>query len=356
MNNLIWAKNGYDCEITTDFDENVSYYVRLYKTNPVKISFNQFLNSIQINFLINLDGAFTIPPNLLVLKIQSNLGTISNVPLRLQNDSYFLKEFTGSININFSSSELLKGDKFLEMIDLNISLDVNQEVFNSSNLQSKFANFNTDLLKINFDAKIDFCNYFPSNKLSEYYIATKYKSTYKNLSILPTDFFNWESDKCTIKPQFWFNQVKSFENLNYISINKIYDANVNNNSFYKNFDKTTITLDYYIDNQWKTLDLNLDKFLNTQNEDLGLFLNIKTLYDYDKKELYQSSSGVSGIYFPVPTNGKLKINLVKNNIKYTDEINFSFGNNFYSNSNNKISVEIKKTTDTSGKWTGLTYA
>lgn len=355
MNNLFFLKSEYNCEITNDFIDNTSYYVRLSKIFPVKITFSQFLNSIQIDFSITLDGTFNIPPNLLVLKIQSNLGTINNIPLYLKNDYYFYKEFSGSININFSSSELLKGNKFLETINFNSTLDVNQEVFNSSGLPKVFDNFYTDLLKINFNTNIDFCNYLPINKLSEYYICDKYKNNYKNLTTLPNDLFNWETENCTIKPEFWFNQIKSFENLNYIAIDQIYDSNVNSNSFYKCFDKVTMSLNYNINNIQKTLNLNLDKISNNSNNS-GLFLNIKTLYDFDKQELYQSNNGVNGIYFPVPTIGQIDLELIKNNIKYTDKINFSFSNNFYSNSNNKIILEVKSNQDTSGKWINIAHA
>lgn len=87
-----------------------------------------------------------------------------------------------------------------------------------------------------------------------------------------------------------------------------------------------------------------------------MYLGVKTLYNFENKELYQSEAGVSGVYFPVPTSGNLIINLEKNGITYKDKISFNFRNEFYSVVNNNIIIEVGEFFQVSGQWTEVAYA
>ena len=121
------------------------------------------------------------------------------------------------------------------------------------------------------------------------------------------------------------------------------------------FDKVDITLEYYVNNQLKTLTINPDQTnINIENSNI-LALNIKTLYDYKKQELQINENGIDGVYFPVPTNGSINISLWKNNIAYKDEIEFSFDNNFYSSSNSNLNIEMKEFIDVKGEWKEIIY-
>lgn len=350
------SNSKFQCINTYDSATNTNFYVRLLPNNDPVISFSQFKSSLEIKFDFWLEGRFTLPSNLLVLNMNSNIGIFNNLVLKLVRDEIVYKKYTASFLIDISTISGFNKQCFLEELYFNVSLNVNQEVFNSSNLPSNFDKFYADLLKINFQEKILFNNYFPISKLSEYYISSKYKSNFTTLDKLPNDFFNWASKPMTIYPEFWFDKTSNFKNLEYEPINAIYNSNTNNSLFSKTFDKVSIVIHYTLNSKTKSLTLDLDKQQNNVQTKNTLFLGVKTLYNYETQTLYQSDQGVTGVYFPVPVTGSIDIDLVKNNKQYTDRIDFSFRNDFYNSGNTNIGVEVGTFTQTTGQWIEVMYA
>lgn len=351
------TNNKYICVKTFDDVSQSSFYVRL---NPQPdesiISFNQYKNTLQISFNLWLDGTFELPENLFLLKIDSNLGKFSNITLKMIRDNYVSKKYNASFLINLDQTANFKGQHFLEELHLKISLDVNQDVANNSNLPSNFNKFYQDLLKIQWEDSINFNNYFPISKLSEYYISDNYKNDYLTISKLPKDFYKWANKPMTIYPDFWFTPTTNFSSLKFEPINEIYRSNVNEPLFTKNFDEVVISINYLVNNVTKTLHLDLTNQVNNIQVKNILMLGVKTLYNFDTQTLYQSDQGVSGVYFPVPMQGNINVKLVKNSKQYLDNFNFSFSNDFYSDSNTNIGIEVTSFTQTSGQWLEVVYA
>lgn len=352
--------NNYWVSKMVEANTNTTYYVRLTKWSDwqPKMIFKQNKNSLFATIKVTFDGNFNLPPNLIIMNLESNIGTISNLTLYetkvISNTS---REFETSFNINLNNVNALNGDKFLEELVFSASFDVNKDVYNNSNLGGNFPHFYNDLLKINFNSSVNFNNYFPISKLSEYYIKNEYKSDYKNLAELPKDFYDWATKEMTIYPEFWFNKATIFEDLEYKPIDLLYKANSNKNLISRTFDKVSVVVNYYVDDTEKKLDLDFSNVVDSNvNNNNSLYLGVKTLYNFEKKELYQSSAGVSGVYFPVPTSGNLTVNLEKNGITYKDKIPFNFRNDFYSAKNNNVIIEVEEFFQVSGQWTEVVYA
>lgn len=350
----------YWCSKYIDTSTNTSFYIRLlpWKDAQPQIIFKQSKNSLFVTIRVWFQGSYYIPPNLLQMNLETSIGSISNLTLyEIKDITATAKQYETSFNININSNNILNKESFLEELLISASFDVNKEVYNNSNLPSYFVNFYNDLVKINFNSSVYFNNYFPISKLSEYYINSAYKSDYKNLNELPNDFYNWATKEMTIYPEFWFNKATVFEDIEYQPINQLYKANSNKTLLSKTFDKVSVVISYYVDNVEKKLDLDfsdvIDSNLDSNN---NLYLGVKTLYNFENKELYQSEAGVSGIYFPVPTSGNLIINLEKNGITYKDKISFNFKNEFYSAANNNIIIEVGEFFQVSGQWTEVAYA
>lgn len=338
---------------------NNTYYVRLSKFESMQpeISFKQSQNSLFITYKVWLDGNFRLPPNTLIMNLETSIGSISNLVLHEIQEGFVCRRYETSFNINLNTNSTLSGDKFLEEILLSASFDVNKDIFNNSDLGYYKMKFYDELVKLNFNDSIHFNNYFPISKLSEYYINSSYKSDYKNLEVLPKDFYDWSTKKMTIYPEFWFNKATLFEDLDCKPINHLYKANSNKVLLSRAFDKVSVVVNYYIDNKDKKLDLDFSNVVDTNlNSNNNLYLGVRTLYNFENKELYQSSNGVSGIYFPVNTYGNLTITLEKNGIKYRDRIPFNFKNEFYSSRNNNIIIEVEEFFQVSGQWTEVAYA
>lgn len=353
-------RESYYCNITVDTQTGENYYVKLInnKNSPV-INFNQFKNILTIKINFSLAASANLPPNLIRLNLISNIGEFKNIQIKQLNASNsFLKKYESTFTINLNSISSISKNSFLEEFKFTVNFDINQEVLNNSNIVGDINKFWKDLSNITFSENIYFNNYFPISKLSEFYIADKYKSDFYNLTSLPNDLFTWANKKMTINSEFWFVKSQDFTNLNYKnSINKIYYSNVENSSFTKSFDSVNISITYYVNDVKKEmkLDLTSKPNLNIQEKN-ALFLGVKTLYNFEKDELYQSDNGISGIYFPKATHGEINLSLIKNNILYSDKINFTFANNFYSPDNKNLNIELATFTDVSGQWTEITYA
>lgn len=140
------TNNDYICIKTYDDVSQSSFYVRL---NPQPdesiISFNQYKNTLQISFNLWLDGTFTLPENLFMLKIDSNIGKFSNITLKMIRDNYVSKKYNASFLINLDQTTDFKGQVFNKELYLKISLDVNQDVANNSDLPRNFNKFYQDL-------------------------------------------------------------------------------------------------------------------------------------------------------------------------------------------------------------------
>lgn len=350
----------YWCSKYVEVSTNTSFYIRLlpWKDAQPQIIFKQNKNSLLVTIRVWFQGNYYIPPNMLLMNLETSIGSISNLTLyEIKEITNNARQYETSFNININSNNILNKESFLEELFISASFDINKEVYNNSNLPGYFIHFYNDFIKINFNSSVYFNNYFPISKLSEYYINSNYKSDYKNLNELPKDFYDWANKEMTIYPEFWFNKATVFEDIDYQPINHLYKANSDKTLLTKTFDKVSVTVIYYIDNVEKKLDLDFSNVVDSNlDSNNNLYLGVKTLYNFENKELYQSNSGVSGIYFPVPTNGNLIVNLEKNGITYKDKIPFNFRNEFYSSKNNNIVIEVNEFTQVSGQWTEVAYA
>lgn len=349
----------YSCSRTYEPSDGSYYYVRLRKgTNfKPKITFKQGDSSLLLTFNFWLDGTYNFPSNMLIMNLETSIGTISNLILYEVTDKINFKEYQVSVNINLNNTSSLNSDLFLKELYFSASLDVDKDIYNNSNLPAYFANVYKDILKVNFDSTIYFNNYFPISKLSEHYINSNYKNDYKNITTLPKDFYNWATKEMTLYPEFWFNKATVFEGLEYKTIDNIYQINTTETLLSKTFDKVSVVVSYYVDSVEKKLTLDFTNAIESNvNSVNNLYLGIKTLYNFETKELYQSNSGISGVYFPITTSGNLTINLEKNGIKYQDKIPYSFSNEFYSQNNKNIDIVVEDFFQVSGQWTEVTYA
>lgn len=351
-------KNNFYCNQSIEAATGKFFYVKLSNNLRPYIKFNQFKNTLELNFTFQFEGLFNLPENLLLLNIESNIGQFSNIKLKLIKDYRVKKKYEANLLINLNSSEYLSKEHFLEELYFKASFDINETVLNNCNITGNFNSFYKELKTIDIKENIYFNNYFPINKLSEYYISTNYKNNFYNFESLPNDLFVWSNKTMTINSEYWFVKTMDFNNLNYKNvINKIYYSNVTSSSFVKSFDKVKITLNYLINGKKKILPLNLENKPNAniiQNK--TLFLGINTIYNFEKEELYQVNEGVQGIYFPIKVDGYLDILLTKNNIVYKDKIDFKFSNNFYSAENTNLAIELSTFTDISGTWSEIIYA
>lgn len=83
-------------------------------------------------------------------------------------------------------------------------------------------------------------------------------------------------------------------------------------------------------------------------------MGISTIYNFENQELIQvNSNGINGIYFPEKIHGNINIEFNHNNMKYIDEIPFSYDINFYSTSNQLLSFKIEYLKEISGYWNKL---
>lgn len=351
-------KNNFYCNPTIHATTNVIYYVRLVNSSKPLIKFSQFKNTLELTFTFDLEGLFNLPENLLLMNIDSNIGQFNNIKLRLIKDYKVKKRYEANLLINLNSSAYLSSDHFLEELYFKVNFDINETVLNNSNISGNFNTFYRELKNITMKENVFFNNYFPISKLSEYYISSSYKNNFYNLDSLPYDLFSWSNKLMTINSEYWFIKAQDFSNIDHkTSIDKLYYANVKDSSFIKTFDKVSIILNYFIEGKQKSLKLDLEsKPNNNINQNKTLFLGINTIYNFEKQELYQSTEGIQGIYFPIKTSGYLDVLLTKNNINYRDKINFNFANNFYSTENTSLQIELSTFSDVSGKWNEIIYA
>lgn len=354
---MFYISNQYYTKPTYDINTKTNYHVRLEDSKfKRKLIFNQYNKLFEIKYEFWLEGDYQIPNELLTMSISSEFAQINNLSVIEEKRIQKYHKYVATVTFNNNNSQYFDGDIFNKTTTFIAKLDINKEVFNKENLSSQFNTFANQMKRINFRDEINYSNYFPINKLSEYYISSKYRDSYSTLTFLPDDFFDWqESKRNNICPLYYFIQASNFKNKSYEAINNIYQINLKSPTFSKSFDKVDINLKYYIDNQLKTLSINPDQTnINIENSNI-LALNAKTLYDYKKQELQINENGIDGVYFPIPTNGSIQISLWKNNIAYKDEIEFSFDNNFYSSSNSNLNIEMKEFIDVKGEWKEIIY-
>ena len=345
----------YYANTSKDTKTGYEYKVRPSTSKESKVNFVSLSNSLQIDFDLWLEGDFNIPNNLIVLQVASSIGNIQDISLEEKFANGVQHNFVAHCNLNFASTDLNKIPHFLEKLVFNTYFGVNVDSFNNAKLGKEFDEFIKNLNGMNLKHEICFSNYFPINKLSSFYLAKQYQHSSKKYETLPHDFFNWETDKMTSYPDFMFEPYLQLKNQPIVNL---YKSNAGTGDISANFDMVKIDIDYLIDKKWKTTQIrlqNTSKNMDINNE--WLSLNINTFYDFENQELIESQRGIKGIYFPIKTEGKIKISLLKGDEVYLDEIKFQFNKNIYSNSNENFHVEILDNTQQikNIEWSRLSY-
>ena len=347
----------YYCRTLKDQKTQIEYKVRLLKNKESVINFKTFKNSLQIDFNIWLDGDFNLPPNLLLIQLTSSIGNVKNISLDEVYTNGNEHNFIGHCNISFANTDLNKNLHFLEKLNFNSYLSINVDAYNSAKLDDSFDDFMKNINSIRFNNEIMFSNYFPINKLSSFYVSNQYKHSTSQFKQIPHDYFNWETSNLTTFPDYYFDPMKNQESNK--PIVNLYKSNIGKGDISYLFDYAKITIKYLIDKEWKVSNFELINSSNNENKDSDwVSLNLKTYYDFKKKELIQTNEGVKGIYFPIPTEGYVQLNLYKNDQLYKDEIKFNFTNNLYSSINKDLCIQIidSKQDIKDNQWTRLTYA
>ncbi len=331
------------------FEDNISYYVKLDSKNNSYIDFSYFENTLKLDINLFLKGNYNLPHNHFYLNIISNLGNIDLLSLNLIETNNYIYHYNVICNINLNETIYKDKDIFLQSLFFDCYLNIDYEII--QDLDIDLQEFIEDVNKISYKGNIEFSNYFPIVKLSEYYINSKYKSNYRFLNNIPNDFFTWNNNNQIVYPTLWFNRYIENYNDDFQVINPIYYSNLGNGKISDYVTDLNLEIDYYINNNdKKTLKIN-NNYLNNNYMGNGLFLGISTIYDFEQNEIRQVySDGINGIYFPIKSNGEINISFKYKNIKYSDSIPFSYNINFFSNSNSKLSFKIEALNNTDGYW------
>ena len=331
-------------------ENNNKYYLRKSSTIESKISFLYYDNILKINFDLFLNGDYNLPQNIFYLYIASNIGNIDQLTLQLVDVENFNYHYKAICNINLDETSFKDKNIFLHNLKFNAYLKVNYSILQDLNIN--MDNFIQDANKIELESDIYFSNYYPINKLSEYYISQKYINTYKYLDSLPTDFYNWSKTNQINYPDIWINKY-DYKNSILNVINPVYYSNLGVGLLSNHVENLKIYINYYVDNTLKKLEIN-NLYLNENYFDNCLYLGVLTSYNFENQELVQvSHEGINGIYFPEKTHGNINIEFEHNKIKYTDEIPFSYDTNFFSTSNEILFFKIENLKETSGYWNKL---
>ena len=330
---------------------NNSQYLVLDNSNNSGISFSYFQNTLRLEINLYLKGDYFLPTNHFYLNIISNLGNIDSLELNLINSSNYINHYKAICNIDLNDTLLKDKDVYLQSLFFDCFLKVNYESLHDLNID--LNGFIQDVNKINLSGQLIFSNYFPISKLSEYYINEKYRLNYKFLDTLPNDFFVWSTIDQNEYPKLWFNRYNQEYNNDFQVINPIYISNLGNGKLIDFVNNLSISVDYYINNESKSLKIN-NAYLNSNYNGNCLYLGVTTSFDFDKNELIQNlNNGVNGIYFPIKTNGQINLSFEYKDFKYKDSIPFEYKTNFYSNLNNKLNFIVENINSTQGYWSIL---
>lgn len=326
---------------------NNKYYLKLSDTRKSYVEFSYFNNTLKLNINFFLNGDYNLPHNVFYLYIMSNIGNIDQMVLNLVEANNKIYHYRAVCNINLNETNLKELDLFLYKLKFTMFLKIDFEIIESINLN--LDKFIEDVNKVELNSELEFSNYFPISKLSEFYISEKYLKNYKYLDKIPNDFFIWNNQFQISFPDLWFNRYeKNYDD--YSVINQLYYSNLGLGMIKNYVVDLKISIDYYIDNKLKQLEINNNLLFNNQVNNC-LYLGINTHYNYSTQELVQVyESGINGIYFPIKTSGNINISFIYNNIKYIDSIVFNYNSDFYSNSNKKLKFTIDKLDSTEGYW------
>lgn len=240
--------------VNSKIDENNNkYYLRKSSTMESKINFQYFNNTLKIDLNLFLNGDYNLPQNIFYLYITSNIGNIDQLTLQLVDVDNFIYNYRVLCNINLEETNLKNKNIFQHNLKFNAYLKINYSIL--QNLNIDMDEFIQDVNKIELENDIYFSNYYPINKLSEYYISNKYLSTYKYLDSLPTDFYNWSKTNQINSPDIWINKYE-YKNSILNVINPVYYSNLGVGLLLKHVNNLKINIDYYVDNTLKRLEIN----------------------------------------------------------------------------------------------------
>lgn len=330
---------------------NNKFYIKFSEKKLSKIIFNYFDNTLKLDINLYLRGDYNLPHNIFYLYITSNIGNIDQFVLNLVDFNNYEYHYRGICNIDLKKTNINNKELFLEYLNFDCLLKVDYEIVNDLNIN--LDKFILDVNKIDFYSEIDFSNYFPISKLSEYYINKKYLDNYKYLEKIPNDFYIWSTNKQINYPDIWVNKINENYNDDFQVINALYYSNIGFGKISDLVKNLDISIDYYINNEMKTLNVN-NHYLTNNYLNNCLYLGISTMYDFNNNELKQIlNNGINGIYFPIKTSGNINISFIYNNFKYKDVIPFSYTNNFYSSLNQNLSFKIEKIDEIKGYWTKI---